>query len=151
VVARGRVRAPIDEVRGPWPLRGRWTTRRGVVECRGGSGCLKLHGEFLEEKLVSHGVEGGKRHDPLDGGLQVAVSGAKATEQVQHPGAVDDRFAEITERVRHALVLAAVVIQREFPLREQVKLGVEVERTSLPIPKCKENAPEPFSSIGFGV
>jgi hypothetical protein len=107
----------------------------GAVECQGRSGCLKHHGELLEEKLIPHGMEGGKRHGPLHEGLQVAVPGAEAMEKVQHQGAVGDRLAEITERVRHALHLAAVVVHGEFPLREQVELGVEVERTSLPIPE----------------
>jgi hypothetical protein len=55
------------------------TTRRSVVECRGRSGCLKRHGELLEEKLVPHGMEGGKGHGLLDESLQVVVPGAEAT------------------------------------------------------------------------
>jgi hypothetical protein len=94
---------------------GRRTTRRSVIECRGRSGCLKRHGELLEEKLILHGIEGGKRHGPLDESLQVAVPGAEATKKVQHQGAVGDRLAGITERVRHALHLAAVVVHGEFP------------------------------------
>jgi hypothetical protein len=116
-------------------LGGRRTTRRSAVECWSRIGCVKRHGELLEEKLILHDMEGGKRHGPLDESLQVAVPGAEATKKVQHQGAVDNRLAEITERVRHALHLAAVVVHGEFPLREQVELGVEVERTSLPIPE----------------
>jgi hypothetical protein len=113
----------------------RLTTRRSVVECRGWSGCLKRHGELLEEKLVPHNMEGGKRYGSLDKSLQVVVPGAEVMEKVQHQGAVGDRLAEVTERVCHALHLAAVFVHGEFPLREQVELGVEVERPSLPIPE----------------
>jgi hypothetical protein len=35
-------------------------------------------GGALEEKLVRHSMKGGKRHDPLDESLQVAVAGAEA-------------------------------------------------------------------------
>jgi hypothetical protein len=121
---------------------GRLTTWRSTVECRGWSGCLKRHGE-LKEKLIPHDMEGGKRHSPLDESLQVVVPGAEATKKVQHQGVVDDSLAEITKRVRHALHLAAVVVHGEFPLREQVELGVEVEHTSLPIPEelILENEP----------
>jgi hypothetical protein len=55
--------------------------------------------------------------------------------KVQYHGAVGDMLAEITERVCHALHLAVVFFHGEFPLREQVELGVEVERSSLPIPE----------------
>jgi hypothetical protein len=78
-------------------------------------------------------MEGGKRHGPLDEILQVAVQGTEATKKVQQQGVVGDRLAEITERVRHALHLAAVFVHGEFPLREHVELGVEVECPSLPI------------------
>jgi hypothetical protein len=80
-------------------------------------------------------MEGGKRHGPLDESLQVAVPGVEATKKVHHQGAVGDRRAEITERDRHALHLAAVFFHEEFRLREQVELDIEVERSSLPIPE----------------
>jgi hypothetical protein len=73
--------------------------RRSVVEGRGRSGCLSHHGELLVEKLVLHDMEGGKGHDPLDEILQVAVAGAKATQKVQHQGAVGDLLAEVAKRV----------------------------------------------------
>jgi hypothetical protein len=44
-------------------------------------------------------------------------------------------LAEVVERVRHALHLAAVFSHGEIPPREPVKLGVEVERQSLPVPE----------------
>jgi hypothetical protein len=114
----------------------------------GQSGCLNRHGELLEEKLVPHGMEGRKRHGPLDESLQVAVPGAEATKKVQHQGAVGDRLAEITERVHHTLHLAAVFFHGEFPLREQVELGVEVERPSLPIPEELALKSEPCLTSG---
>jgi hypothetical protein len=61
-------------------------TKGGAVECRGRSGSLDRHGELLEKKLVPHDVEGGKGHNSLDESLQVAVAGAKATQEVQHQG-----------------------------------------------------------------
>jgi hypothetical protein len=73
------------------------------------------HGELLEEKLIPHRKEGGKGHDPLDESLQVTVVGAEATQEVQHQGAVRDRLAEITEGVRQALHLAAVLPHVEIP------------------------------------
>jgi hypothetical protein len=45
------------------------------------------------------------------------------------------RGAEIAERVSQALHLAAVLSHGEVPLREQVKLGVEVERPRVPVPE----------------
>jgi hypothetical protein len=55
------------------------TIGRRVVEGRGGSRCLSLHGELLEEKLVVDDVEGGEGHNPLDESLQVAAAGAEST------------------------------------------------------------------------
>ena len=65
----------------------------------------------------------------------MAIAGAEATQKVQHQGPVGDRLAEVAERVRHALHLAAVLVHGEVPLREQVELGVEVERPRIPIPE----------------
>jgi hypothetical protein len=80
-------------------------------------------------------MECGKRNGPLDESLQVAIAGAEATQKVQHQGPVGDRLAEVAERVHHALHLAAVLIHKEAPLREQVELGVEVQSTSVPVPE----------------
>jgi hypothetical protein len=65
----------------------------------------------------------------------VAVVGAEATQEVQHQGAISDGLAEVAERVCQALHLAAVLSHGEVPLREQVELGVEVERPRIPIPE----------------
>jgi hypothetical protein len=113
----------------------RLTTGRSAVESRGWSGRLIRHGELLEEKLVPHGVEGGEGHAPLDESLQVAVAGAEATQEVQHQGTIDDWLAEVVERVCKALHLTAVLSYGEVPLREQVELGIEVERPCIPIPE----------------
>jgi hypothetical protein len=48
---------------------------------------------------------------------------------------IGDGLAEVTERVLHALHLAAVLAHGEVPLREQVELRVEVVRPSLSIPE----------------
>jgi hypothetical protein len=40
------------------------------------------------------------RHNPLDESLQVAIAGAEATQEVQHQGTDDHRFAEVVEGVR---------------------------------------------------
>jgi hypothetical protein len=80
-------------------------------------------------------VEGGEGHAPLDESLQVAVAGAEATQEVQHQGTIGNWLAEIAERVSQALHLAAVFSHGEVPLREQVELGVEVERPRIPIPE----------------
>jgi hypothetical protein len=115
--------------------RRRLTAGRSAVESRGWSGRLIHHGELLEEKLVPHGVEGGEGHAPLDESLQVAVAGAEATQEVQHQGTIGDWLAEVAERVCKALHLAAVLSHGEVPLREQVEMGVEVERPRIPIPE----------------
>jgi hypothetical protein len=60
-------------------------------------------------------MECGKGNGPLDKSLQVAIAGAEATQKVQHQGPVDDRHAEVVERVHHALHLAAVLIHGEVP------------------------------------
>ena len=115
--------------------RRRLSAGRSVVECRGQSGCLRHHGELLEEKLVPHDMEGGKGHDPLDERLQVAIAGAKATQKVQHQGTVGHRLAEVAEGVCHALHLAAVLPHGDVPMKELVELGVEVEGPSVLVPE----------------
>jgi hypothetical protein len=65
----------------------------------------------------------------------VAVAGAEATQEVQHQGTIGNGLAEIAERVSQALHLAAVLSHGEVPLREQVKLGVEVECPRVPVPE----------------
>jgi hypothetical protein len=94
-------------------------------------------------------VEGGEGHAPLDEGLQVAVAGAEATQEVQHQGTIGNWLAEIAERVSQALHLAAVFSHGEVPLREQVELGVEVERPRIPIPEelVLESEPRLASSV----
>jgi hypothetical protein len=111
--------------------RRRVTAGRRSVECLCWCGGLGLHGELIKEKLVPHGMEGGKWHNPLDESLQVALAEAKATQKVHHQGTVGDGLAEVAERVRHALHLVTVLPHGEIPLREQVELGVEMERPSL--------------------
>jgi hypothetical protein len=68
----------------------------------------------------------GKGNGPLDESLQVAVARAEATQKVQHQGTVSDWLAEVAEGVYHALHLTAVLPHGEIPLRELVKLRVEV-------------------------
>jgi hypothetical protein len=80
-------------------------------------------------------VEGGEGHAPLDESLQVAVAGAEATQEVQHQGTIGNWLAKIAERVSQTLHLAAVFSHGEVPLREQVELGIEVERPRIPIPE----------------
>jgi hypothetical protein len=63
-------------------------------------------------------MECGKGNGPLDESLQVAIAGAEVTQKVQHQGPVSDRLAEVAERVRHALHLAAVLVHEEVPLKE---------------------------------
>jgi hypothetical protein len=87
----------------------RLSTRSGAVECRGQRGSLGRHGKLLEEKLIPHCMEGGKRHGPLDESLQMAVAGAEATQEVQHQGTFHHRLAKITEGVCQTLHLAAVL------------------------------------------
>jgi hypothetical protein len=65
----------------------------------------------------------------------VAVAGAEATQKIQHQGTVGNRLVEVTERACHALHLAVVLSHGETPLGEQVELGVEMERSSLPDPE----------------
>jgi hypothetical protein len=76
-----------------------------------------------------------KGNGPLDESLQVAIAGAEAMQKVQHRGPVGDRLTEAAERVCHALHVAAVLVHREVPLREQVELGVEVQGASVPVPE----------------
>jgi hypothetical protein len=94
-------------------------------------------------------VEGGEGHDPLDENLQVVVAGAEATQKVQHQGTVDDGHTEVVDRVCHVLHFAAVFSHGETPLREPVKLGIEVERLSLPVPEelSLESEPHLASSV----
>jgi hypothetical protein len=75
------------ELRG-LPLWRRLSAKGGAVESRCWGGSFEGHGELLKEKLISHDMEGGERHDPLDQSFQVAVAGAKATQEVQHQGTV---------------------------------------------------------------
>jgi hypothetical protein len=125
------------EGEGPGPLRG-LTAGRSTIEGRCRSRGLSLQGELLEEKLVANGVEGGEGYNPLNESLQVAVARTEATQKVQHQGTVGDGLAEVAERVRHALHLAVVFSHGEIPLRELVKLGIEV--------RCLR--PEPPGSSG---
>jgi cell division protein FtsX len=60
-------------------------------------------------------MECGKWDSPLDESLQVAITRAEATQKVQHQGLVSDRLAEVTEGVRHALHLVAVLSHGEVP------------------------------------
>jgi hypothetical protein len=76
-------------------------------------------------------MEGGKGHGPLDESIQVAVATNEAMHKNQHQGTVGDRLAEVMEGVRRALHLAVVLPHREIPLRELVKLVVEVECPSI--------------------
>jgi hypothetical protein len=80
-------------------------------------------------------MECGKGNGPLDESLQVAIAGAETKQKVQHQGSVGDRLAEVAERARHALHLAAVLVHGEVPLREQVELGVEVQCASVLVPE----------------
>jgi hypothetical protein len=96
---------------------------------------LVRHGELLEEKLIPHRMEGGEGHDPLDESLQVTVAGAEVMLEVHHQGAVCHRPAEITEGVRQALHLAAVLPHVEIPLGELVELCIEVQGASVPVPE----------------
>jgi hypothetical protein len=124
----------------------RLSTSDGAVEGWGRSGSLDRHGELLEEKLIPHNMEGGKRHDPLDQSLQVAVEGAEATQEVQHQGTVRYRLAE---GIRQALHLAVVLPHGEVPLRELVELGIEVKGPSIPVPKelFLESEPRPTAPV----
>jgi hypothetical protein len=81
---RGPSGGPGRQSAGGLSLGRRLCTSGGAVECWGRSGSLNRHGELLEEKLIPHDMEGGKRHDPLDESLQVAVAGVEATQKVQH-------------------------------------------------------------------
>jgi hypothetical protein len=96
---------------------------------------LVRHGELLKEKLIPHRMEGGEGNSPLDESLQVIVAGAEATQEVQHQGVVRHRLTEITEGVRYALHLAAVLPHIEIPLGELVELGIEVKSSSVPVPE----------------
>jgi hypothetical protein len=127
-------RAPVDGGRGAYPP-GCLAAEKSAVEGRGRSGCLSHHGELLEEKIIPHDMEGGEGHDPLDDSLQVAVAGARSMQKVQHQSTVDDRLAEVTKGVRHALHMATVFPNTEIPLRELVELGVEVEGSSISVPE----------------
>jgi hypothetical protein len=109
--------------------------RRSAVERQSQSSGLICHGELFEEKLVPDGMECEKGNIPLDESLQVAIARAEATQKVQHQGPVGDRFAEVAERVCHALHLAAVLVHGEVPLREQVEPGVEVQGASISVPE----------------
>jgi hypothetical protein len=80
-------------------------------------------------------MECGKGNGPLDESLQVAKTGAEATQKVQHQGPVGDRLAEVAEGVCHALHLEPVLVHGEVPLREQVEIGVEVQGASVPVPE----------------
>jgi hypothetical protein len=114
-------------------MEGEWPGPLKTPDCRGQSRGLRRHGELLEEKLVPHGMECGEGDSPLDESLEVAITRAEATQKVQHQGPISDRLAEVAEGVRHALHLAAVLSHGEVPLREQVELGVEVERPRVPV------------------
>jgi hypothetical protein len=130
----------VDEVRGGGGGGGGPPGRRqgaggGAVEGRGRRVSLVRHGELLEEKLILHRMEGGERYDPLDESLQVTVAGAEATQEVQHQGAVRHWLVEITEGVRQALHLGAVLPHVEIPLGELVELCVKVQGVSVPVPE----------------
>lgn len=66
---------------------------------------LSLHVELLEENLIPHDMEGGKGDAALDESLQVVIAGVEAIQKVQHQGTVDNRLAEVVERIYHALYL----------------------------------------------
>jgi hypothetical protein len=96
--------------------RRRLTTGRRAVEGLGGSGCLSLHVELLDEKLVADDMEGGEGHGPLDESLQVAVEGAEARRWFK--AKVRSTTGSLrSRRVHHALHLAVVLAHGEVPLR----------------------------------
>jgi hypothetical protein len=127
--AVGAEHGPWSTARGmaaPPPPRRCLGARGGAVEGRCLGGSLEGHGELLKEKLTSHGMEGGERHGPLDQSLQVAITGAEATQEVQHQGTVCHWLTEIAEGVHQTFHLAVVLLHGEVPLGELVELSVEV-------------------------
>jgi hypothetical protein len=83
---------------------GSQSTRGDTIECRYRSGSLDCYGELLEEKLIPHDMEGGKRHGPLDQSLEVVVAGDETTQEVQHQGTARHRLVEIAEGVRRPFI-----------------------------------------------
>src|SRR6266540_7374738 len=79
--------------------------------------------------------EGGERHCPRDPSLHVVVPPVEATKEVEDERTIRDRLAEVTEGVRHALHLAAVLGDGKVTLDEDSESGVEVESTSLAVAK----------------
>jgi hypothetical protein len=63
----------------------------------------------------------------------VAVARAEATQKFQYQGTVDSGLVEVEERVCHALIWRQYSPMERAPLRELVKLGVEMECLSLSV------------------
>jgi len=63
----------------------------------------------------------------------VVVPPVEATKEVEDERTIRDRLAEVTEGVRHALHLAAVLGDGKVALDEDSESGVEVESTSLAV------------------
>jgi hypothetical protein len=99
----------------------RLSTSGNAVECRAEEGASIAMVSSSRRSSFRTTMECEKGHSSLDQGLQVVVAGAEATQEVHHQGTVRHRLAEVAERVRHALHLAAVLPHGEVPLRELVE------------------------------
>lgn len=73
----------------------------------------------------------------------VEVPLVEATDKVEDEGAVRNDLTEVPDVVRHALYLAAVVGDGEVALLGVAELGVEDERTCIPVAKEPRVNPKP--------
>ena len=104
----------------------------GGGECNSWSFLAVLHGEFLEDEILTRLQEGGERFGPAKERPNVAGALVEAVDDVEDKGAVRDDLAEGREIIGH-LQLAAVLGDGEVALDEVAKPRLQLNGAGLPI------------------
>ena len=94
-----------------------------------------LHGEFLEDEVVTSLQEGGERSSATKERPNVAEALVEAADHVEDERAVSDDLAKGHEIIGHLFQLAAVVGDGEVALDEVAKPCLEVDGASLTVAK----------------
>jgi len=105
----------------------------GGGECSSWSFLAVLHGEFLEDEILTRLQEGRERFGPAKERADVAEALVKAADDVEDEGAVRDDLADGREIIGHLLQLAAVLGDGEVALDEVAKPRLQLNGAGLPI------------------
>ena len=124
----------------PTSAPGAWTRGRrgqggggGGGECSGWSFLAILHGEFLEDEILTRLREGGEGFGPTKERPDVAEALVEAVDDVEDEGVVGDDLAEGREIIGHLLQLVAVCGDGEVTLDEVAKPCLQLNGAGLPI------------------